>query len=444
MREFELKSPFAQPMEEAPFSMPPPGPHRVLTVSELARQIQGLFEETFSADLWVEGELSDPKIYPSGHLWFDLKDPQATLKAVMWRDDARRVKFQPEQGLKVILCGRVDFYAPRGEVKFVARAMEPKGLGALQLAFEQMKERLQKEGLFDEARKRPLPLFPERIGIVTSPRGAAIDDILKLLRGEVEVVLYPSRVQGEAAAEAVAKGIEVLNHWEGEGKRLDLLIVGRGGGSLEDLWAFNEEALARVIVASRIPVISAVGHEKDVTISDLVADVRATTPTKAAELVIAQRRHCFHRLDQLLVEPALVEPERWLQEMKEQLEDLGQRLLESLQEPLLNGCHTLRVLHGDLMACSPQALILHEVQRLSELARTLQTQLVHALDQLTARVDGLAGRLHALSPLAVLERGYSITFDEQGKILKEASSVKPGDKIQTKLHRGRLLSRVET
>ncbi len=443
MREFELNSPFTEPQEEAVSPSYFPGPRRVLTVSELSRQIQGLFEETFSSDLWVEGELSDPKIYPSGHLWFDLKDPQATLKAVMWRDDARRLKFQPEQGLKVILCGRVDFYTPRGEVKFVARAMEPKGLGALQLAFEQMKERLQKEGLFDEARKRPLPLFPEQIGIVTSPRGAAIDDILKLLRGEVGVILYPSRVQGESAAEAVAKGIEALNHWGGEGKRLDLLIVGRGGGSLEDLWAFNEEIVARAIAASKIPVISAVGHEKDVTISDLVADVRATTPTKAAELVIARRRHCFSRLDRLLVEPALVEPETWLQEMKEQVEDLGQRLLESLQEPLLNGCHTLRVLHGDLMACSPQALILHQAQRLRELARTLQTQLVHTLDQLTARVHGLAGRLHALSPLAVLERGYSITFDAQGRILKEVSSVKAGDRIRTQLHRGELISRIE-
>lgn len=432
-RTYTLKSPFSEPEQKS-------ASHPVYTVSELTRRIQGLFEETFSAGVWVEGELSEPKVYPSGHFWFDLKDSQATLKSVMWRDDVRCLKFQPEQGLQVICFGKVDFYAPRGEVKFVVRSLEPKGMGALQLAFEQLKERLQKDGLFDEARKRPLPIFPERVGLVTSPRGAAIDDMLKVLDGRVEVVLTPTRVQGEGAAEAIARGIKGLNALGG----IDLIIAGRGGGSLEDLWAFNEEIVARAIVASHLPVVSAVGHEKDVTISDLVADLRAPTPTKAAEMVIAQRRNSLDRFLALLEETAFTEPEEWLKEFQEKIEELQEQMVENLREPLLNGTHRLRVLQGDLLAASPQMTILHQAQKLENLKRTLESSMIHTLEQTTSRYLGLVGRLNALSPLAVLERGYSITFDPDGKILKEAACLKPGDLIQTKLHRGRVTSRVES
>jgi len=442
MRNYELRSPFLEPSSrsEEVVSDSFAGPRRILTVTELSRQIQALLEESFPYGVWVEGELSDPKIYPSGHLWFDLKDSQSTLKCVMWRDDARRLKFQPEQGLQVITFGKVDFYAPRGEVKFVARSLEPKGLGALQLAFEQLKGRLQKEGLFAEERKRPLPLFPERVGIVTSPRGAAIDDILKLLRGHLQVLLYPSRVQGESAAEAIVHGIEALNAMAGG---MDLLIVGRGGGSLEDLWAFNEESVARAIASSRLPIISAVGHEKDVTISDLVADLRAPTPTKAAELVLAQRRVFLDRLEAILENPTFVEPEEWLNEFQEKVGRFEADLVETLKEPVLTAAHNLRLLYEELLGCSPQALILHQAQRLHALGQTLTTGVVHSLEQLTAQVHGLAGRLNALSPLAVLERGYSITFDAEGRILKSAASVKRGDLVQTHLSRGRLVSRIE-
>src|SRR3990167_8984326 len=214
VRNYQLNNPDGEVSRVAePFAadLSPEPSRKTLTVSELTRQLKELFEQTFAYSVYVEGELSDPKIYPSGHLWFDLKDSQSTLKCVMWKESVRAMKFQPEQGLQVICSGRVEFYAPRGEVKFSVRSIEPKGMGALQLAFEQLKEKLQKEGLFSEERKRPLPAFPQRVGIVTSPQGAAIDDLLRILRGEVEVVLKPSRVQGNGAAEAIARGIHELN-----------------------------------------------------------------------------------------------------------------------------------------------------------------------------------------------------------------------------------------
>lgn len=445
-RNYILHSPFSEPEPEG---LETPGqelsletePDRLIyTVSELAGRIQGLLEETFSAGVWVEGELSEPKVYPSGHLWFDLKDAQASLKAVMWRDDVRRLKFQPQQGLKVICFGKLDFYPPRGEVKFVVRSLEPKGMGALQLAFEQLKGRLQKEGLFAEERKRPLPVFPERIGLVTSPRGAAIDDMLKVLKGQVEVVLNPARVQGNEAAEAIARGIRGINALDG----VDLIIVGRGGGSLEDLWAFNEEVVARAIAESCLPVISAVGHEKDVTIADLVADLRAATPTKAAEIVLAQRRAYLDRFLAVLEEPAFTEPEEWLKELQERVEEMEGQMLDSLREPLLDSAHRLRVLQGGLLAASPQMTILHQAQKLETLKRRLESDMIHLLERTASHYLGLVGRLNALSPLAVLERGYSITFDSDGKILKESRRVKSGDLIQTQLHRGRIQSRVES
>lgn len=413
---------------------------KIFTVSEIAGQLRDLFEETFATPIVVEGELSDPKRYPSGHLYFGLKDAHASLKAVMWRDAARRLRFAPEQGLQVICCGRLTFYPPRGEVKLEALSLEPKGMGSLQLAFEQLKEKLQKEGLFAEERKRPLPVFPERIGLVTSPQGAAIDDMLKILRGRAQVFLRPVRVQGEGAAEAIAAGIRQLNTLEG----LDLIIAGRGGGSLEDLWAFNEEGVARAIFSSRLPIISAVGHEKDWTISDLVADVRAPTPTKAAEFVMAQRRGALDRFAALLDEPAFVEPAEWLEGLAERVDELGAGLVAGLEEPLLAAVHRLKGLHGELLGCSPQAMILHQAERLRRLQGTLCATAQHQLHRLAGQVDGLAGRLHALSPLAVLDRGYSITFDALGNIVKKAGRVQTGERIQTRLASGRIVSRVES
>ncbi len=450
IRDYQLKNPFGEPPREqelvrepvdeaASYAVEGPSRQSAWTVSELTSRIKDLLEQKFPL-VFVEGEISAPNYHTSGHIYFTLKDEQSELKAMLWKSHAGSLRFKLEQGMQVVCRGKVGIYAPRGIYQLYVDAVEPKGIGALQLAFEQLKEKLQKGGLFDESRKRPLPAFPERIGLVTSPRGAAIDDMLKVLDGRVETVLSPTRVQGDGAAEAIARGIRVLNGLEG----LDLLIVGRGGGSLEDLWAFNEEEVARAIFSSRLPVISAVGHEKDVTISDLVADLRAATPTKAAEIVIAQRRDCLDRFAAVLENAPFTEPEEWLQEFQERLEEYQQELVDGLREPLLDAAQNLRILQGELLGCSPQATILHQAEQLHRLYQRLGSGMAHALEQTAARFLGLTGRLHALSPLAVLERGYSITFDPNGKILKNAGSVRPGDVVQTKLHRGRITSRVES
>ena len=439
MREYRLKNPFAEPAYVAEDSVSESQPRRVLTVSELTRQIQQLLEETFPS-LWVEGEVSEVSYHPSGHLYFTIKDSKNVLKCVAWREARDRLKFTLESGMQVICGGRIGLYAKKNSVyQLYVEQVEPKGIGALQLAFEQMVAKLKKEGLFDEERKRPLPEFPRRIGIVTSPTGAAIQDMLKILRGHVEVVLRPVRVQGDQAARAIAQGIKELNGIND----LELLIVGRGGGSLEDLWAFNEEGVARAIVSSRLPVISAVGHEHNIMISDLAADLRAPTPTKGAEFVVAQRRAALDRLSAVLENPAFAEPEEWLKEFEEQVEEFQDQLLEGVREPLLTAAHRLRILQGEILAGSPRALIVQQAEQLQRLRDSLVSEMARSLEKRQARVDGLAGRLHALSPLAVLERGYSITFDEKGRIVKTAAELKPGDRVETRLHRGRFTSCVE-
>src|SRR5512145_1418309 len=269
----------------------------VLTVSALSQQLAAVMEERFPA-VWVEGEISNFKVYGSGHAYFTLKDDGAQLRCVLFRNRARRIRFEPRDGLHVLAFGAVEVYPQRGEYSLVVELLEPRGLGALQLAFEQLKQRLQAEGLFDAARKRPLPRFPRKIGVVTSPSGAALRDILRVIGrrfGEIHIVVAPARVQGEGAAAEIAQGVRELNAL-GD---VDVIIVGRGGGSMEDLWAFNDEMLARTIIASKIPVISAVGHEVDFTIADFVAEVRAATPSNAAELVVKEKRAVVESLADL-------------------------------------------------------------------------------------------------------------------------------------------------
>jgi len=440
MREYRLKNPFSELTYVAEDSVSELQPRRILTVSELTRQIQQLLEQTFPS-LWVEGECSEVSYHPSGHLYFTIKDSQNVLKCVAWRETRDRLKFTLESGMQVICGGRIGLYAKKNSVyQLYVDEVEPKGVGALQLAFEQLVAKLKKEGLFDEERKRPLPEFPRRIGIVTSPTGAAIQDMLKILRGQMEVVLRPVRVQGDQAARAIVQGIKELNGIEG----LDLLIVGRGGGSLEDLWAFNEENVARAIFSSRLPVISAVGHEHNILISDLVADLRAPTPTKGAEMVLAQRRVTLDRLVAVLENPVFAEPEEWLKEFQERIEEFQDQLLEGIREPLLTAAHRLRLLQGEILAGSPRALIVQQTQQLQRLRDSLVSGMARSLEKGQARVEGLAGRLNALSPLAVLERGYSITFDPQGRIVKSTSGLKLGDTVRTKLHRGFFKSRIES
>src|SRR6478736_5757434 len=294
---FEEDEAEPEPEPAAPPPAPSPQPRRVFTVTELTVRVRDLLEQEFF-EVWVEGELSNCRVWNTGHLYFTLKDGSSQVRAVIFRSALRYLKFKPADGLRVVARGRVSVYEPKGEYQLVCEHLEPQGLGALQLAFDQLKKRLQDEGLFDAARKRPLPLLPRKIGIVTSLDGAAIRDIIKVLRrryANAHLIIRPARVQGEGAALEIARGLRSLSRMPG----VDVVIVGRGGGSIEDLWAFNEEIVARAIAKCPIPVISAVGHETDVTIADFVADLRAPTPSAAAEIVVGAKDEFCGRIDRL-------------------------------------------------------------------------------------------------------------------------------------------------
>ncbi len=431
----------------------------VLTVAELNALVRDRIEAAFPS-VWIEAEISNLRRYPSGHTYFTLKDAQAQIAAVLFRGSAAGLRFRPEDGLKVLARGRVSLYEPRGTYQVIVEAMEPAGLGALQLAFEQLKARLEAEGLFDAARKRPLPLLPRRIGIVTSPAGAAIRDILRVLRrrfANLQVVVAPARVQGDGAAAEIVQGIRDLQALGG----IDVLIVTRGGGSLEDLWPFNEEAVARAIVASPIPVISAVGHEIDVTIADLVADLRAPTPSAAAEMVVQSKQEMLDRLSgqrarvlsagRLAVarrrdELARLEAARAFDAVRSRLrdamlrlDDLGATLRHRLERQLTGARHRLEVLEQRM---TPRRLAERFAARragVEAAARLLRSAAEGRLERARHAVAAFGERLHALSPLAVLARGYAICRLPQGvPIIKEAAAVHPGSCVEVRLHRGRL------
>jgi exodeoxyribonuclease VII large subunit len=392
---------------------------RIYSISELTAELKALLENTFSG-VWVEGEISNFKHHTSGHMYFTLKDDRGQLRAVMFRGSNRGLQFRPEDGLAVIVFGNVTIYEPRGEYQITIEYMEPKGLGALQLAFEQLKTRLEAEGLFDPARKRPIPLLPKKIGLVTSPSGAAIRDILQIIHrrfANVQVLIFPVRVQGEGAAAEIVEGIESLN------KRVDLdvLIVARGGGSIEDLWAFNEEMVARAIYASQTPVISAVGHETDFTIADFVADVRAPTPSAAAELVISRKAELSQRVDDLF--------SRLVSHMRYQAERSGERL---------------RSLERHLRLLSPLERVRRQRERLREGVLALQSSMSHRLALWRGELRTAAARLDSLSPLAILARGYSVCRRLPDlRILTRAASVAEGGRVEVLLHQGGLICRVE-
>lgn len=391
---------------------------KIYTVSELTRELKFVVENSFPA-VWVEGEVSNFKHqFASGHWYFDLKDGSSLIHGVMWRDEAERVRFALEDGLAVVAFGRVGVYEPRGQYQLYVDLLEPRGLGALQLAFEQLKARLAKEGLFDPARKRPIPLLPERIGIVTSPTGAAIRDMLKILKqrfANVEVVIYPVRVQGEGAAQEIAQAIDDFNRWN----NVDVLIAGRGGGSLEDLWAFNEEVVARAIFTSTIPVISAVGHEVDFTIADFVADVRAATPTDAAKRVIAEKATLLDRLAQA-----------------------RQRAAAAVQHGLALALERLTSAWASPAFRRPLRLVEEYQQQVDELVRSLAMRGGHLVAMKRAALEQALGKLEMLSPLAVLARGYSLTLGVTGGVLRRAEQVKVGDEVTTRLAQGAFVSRV--
>jgi exodeoxyribonuclease VII large subunit len=393
---------------------------RVLSVSQLTGQIKGTLEGRFGA-VWVSGEISNFSRPQSGHCYLTLKDDAAQIRAVIWRNTARAARFEMHDGLEVICQGYLDVYAPRGSYQLVIQKIEPKGLGALERALRLLREKLAAEGLFEQARKRPLPRFPRRIAFVTSPTGAAVRDFLEVLRRrwrDVHVLIVPVRVQGDGSAAEIAAGIELVNRLA---IPVDVLVVGRGGGSLEDLWAFNEELVVRAIYASRIPVISAVGHEIDVTLSDLVADVRALTPSEAAERVV----------------PAA-------EELREFLDRQQLRLATALR-----GRFQLARSRVDNVAnCRVFRRPLERVQLLGRRLDELQGRAARAVDRRVevakARLQEKASQLESLSPLGVLARGYSLTTRlPGGEIVGAADQVVAGDVLRTRLASGELVSRVE-
>jgi exodeoxyribonuclease VII large subunit len=391
----------------------------ILSISELTHRIRISLEDAFT-HVTVLGEISNIARPASGHIYLTLKDRDAQLSAVIWRSTAVRLRFDLEDGMEVIATGSITVYERRGSYQLIVSSIKPKGVGALQLAFLQLREKLAKEGLFGPEHRQPLPLLPERIGVVTSGTGAAIHDILTVIGRRfppAHIVLAPVRVQGEGAAEEIAQAIADFNEWG----RADVLIVGRGGGSLEDLWAFNEEAVARAIHRSRIPIISAVGHEVDVTIADLVADRRALTPSEAAEIVLPRYDDLVGSLDALR--------DRLAGALRGQV-DLARARLEQLRRS-----YGFR---------APLETVRHEQQRLDDLGGRIRRALGRHVDVARERVNAAHGRLSALSPAAVLERGYSITRDpETGRVVQSAADVADGQCIETVLHRGRLTSRVE-
>jgi exodeoxyribonuclease VII large subunit len=386
----------------------------VYTVSALTAEVKAVLEDGFSA-IWVEGEVSNFKHHTSGHMYFTLKDTDAQIRAVMFRGSNRLLKFQPKDGLAVLVFGTVTVYERRGEYQITVEFMEPKGVGALQLAFEQLKARLEADGLFDAARKRPLPRLPRKIGIITSPTGAAIRDMLTIIGRRfpgLAIVISPVQVQGETAPREIAAALAAM----GRRSDLDVLIVARGGGSLEDLWAFNEEVVARAIATSPIPVISAVGHETDVTIADFVADLRAPTPSAAAELVVAQR-----------------------DELRQRVDELAARTVAAMENALAVRRARVQMLGRHLGVLSPAAHLRRQAECLRGLTQRLHAWWGMARMQRQERLKLLAGKLGTLSPLAILGRGYSICWSLPGRhIVKTAAEVRTGSEVAVRLHRGEL------
>jgi len=458
---------------------------KIYPVTELVAAVRTQVERAFT-DVYVEGEISNFRPAGSGHLYFTLKDGSAQLRVVMWRTQARLLRFKPDNGLQIIARGRVTIYDERGDLQFQAEHLEPKGTGALQIAFEQLKTKLAAEGLFDPGRKNPIPSLPRHIGVVTSPQGAAIQDMLNILRRRhesVNVLIYPAQVQGETASSEVSAGVRYFNR---HGK-MDVIVIARGGGSFEDLFAFNDEVLARVIAASDIPVISAVGHETDFTICDFVADLRAPTPSAAAELVIRSKQELAEKLlalrkrvaqavnyrllrahnslSQLVqhsvfarMQDSIARRQRPIDDLVFRMSQAQLRIVKSLARRL-EECETqlrqhdprmrLATMRRQLDSCTADlgSAVSHllagrrsELERLTvALARAGETVLLRR----RSHWERLHSNLQALSPKAILARGYALVFDANGQLVREASQLQSGDRVRTQLGRGAFTAAVE-
>lgn len=434
----------------------------ILTVSRLTSLIKGVLEDNFE-QLWVEGEVSNLSQPQSGHIYFTLKDSAAMIRCVMFRSSAKALKFRLEEGMALILKGRLSVYDQRGEYQIVCEYLEPRGAGALQLAFLQMKERLAGEGLFDETHKQALPALPRRVGIVTSPTGAAIHDILNVLGrryAALEILLYPVRVQGDGAAAEIARGIADMNRLHA----VDVLIVGRGGGAPEDLWAFNEEVVARAVHASKIPIISAVGHETDWTICDFVADLRAPTPSAAAELVCASSeelqqqldglRHRLQRAQQGRIEllqrrleglrRALHDPTLLLGHLGQRVDDLSERLERALHGRLARLQEQAASQQTRLTLQHPAALLNRQRQQIMFLSERAERHVATLLERLGREQGEAIARLDGLSPLQTLRRGYAVVERiADGAIIGSSAVLACGDRLRLRLGQGSATCRVE-
>ena len=412
-------------------------PDLIYTVSQITQLIKLELENSFPL-VWVEGEVSNFHRHHSGHLYFTLKDEASQLRTVIFRSEAQRVPFELKDGLQLICRGRINVYEPRGEYQLIAELVEPKGKGALQLAFEQLKEKLKAEGLFEARFKKKLPLLPKTVGIVTSPRGAAIVDILRTLErrfARLHILIYPAKVQGEGAAEEIVEGIDYL----GSLADVDVIIVGRGGGSIEDLWAFNEEKVARAIFRSAVPIISAVGHEVDFTIADFVADVRASTPTAAAEIVIEKEQSLREQIENL--EKGLSHSLKyWLQERKHEVSSLAQHhIFQNFKIKLLNLEQKVDSLETG--AWEAIAKILHKIRENKSDVLLFEEKLIHnqkrMLQELKAQWERLSAGLHNLSPLNILKKGYTLCFKEGGlRLIRRIEDVEKEEEVLVSFYKG--------
>lgn len=409
-------------------------------VSDLTQLIKSQLEGQFS-DVALVGEISNFKAHSSGHYYFALKDEKSVISAVMFRGANSKLKFRPEDGMKVIGMGRISVYPPRGNYQIVLSRMEPDGQGSLQLAFEQLKKKLQEKGYFEKEHKKPIPKFPQKVAVVTAPTGAAIRDVLNVLDRRfagLDILIYPVRVQGTGSAEEVALAIRHLNQFFPD---IDAMIVGRGGGSLEDLWAFNEEVVANAIYKSEIPIISAVGHEVDFTIADFVADERAPTPSAAAEIVVSNKIETIRHIDHLVRQ--LSQIERRLELVYMRVDELTQRLQRSLIQSFSDLKIRLEALRTRLSEKNPRVELERLRSRLSLVLNRLQRLPKEILESKTYRVKELDTHLKLLNPRSIMERGYSIVRHEKsGKVIKKASEVQMGESLLIELHKGKIRARV--